>query len=152
MATEDGVIIACATTAEQNHAGWLHPMLDAAQANLDLAGIGSQIDVLLADAGYYSDDNITNAADGDPDLLIAPAAERKRRRAAAEGTQPDPETMARCSDVAQAMTDKLTSPEVEICTTSAGTSSRPCSGTPSTTADAVGFADKANRPATPNGR
>jgi hypothetical protein len=40
-------------------------MLDAAQHNLDLAGIGSQIQVLLADAGYYSDDNVINAAADD---------------------------------------------------------------------------------------
>lgn len=87
-------------TGEQNDAGWLHPMLDAAGNNLDLAGIDSQIQVLLADAGYYSDDNLTNADDDDPKLLIATAAGRKLARAA-EGTQPDQNTTTRCSQIAQ---------------------------------------------------
>jgi DDE family transposase len=86
-------------------------MLDAAGNNLNLAGVKDRIGTLLADAGYYSDDNITNTADDGPDLLIATAAERKLRRAAAEGAEPDQDTMTRCSPVAQKMTERLSSPE-----------------------------------------
>jgi hypothetical protein len=65
VATKDGVIIACALTGEQNDAGWAASYARRCQHNLALAGIGSQIQVLLADAGYYSDDNVTNAAADD---------------------------------------------------------------------------------------
>ena len=105
LATEDGT--ALAFDAEQNDAHQLHPMLDQAQAHLAAAGLDpSQIKVLLADAGYYCDNNITDAEDDDPELLIATVASSK---IAAGKT--DPNDIAHRSEVARMMTERLTCDE-----------------------------------------
>lgn len=107
LATEDGITLAFDVDNKQNDQHQLHPMLDQAQANLAAAGLDpSAIGVLLADAGYYCDDNITDADDGDPDLLIATVASSK---IAAGKVAPD--QVRQRSTVAQQMTERLTSEE-----------------------------------------
>lgn len=46
-------------------------MVDTSEANLAGAGIDGCGDVVLADAGYCSEDNLAKAADGTVDMLIA---------------------------------------------------------------------------------
>ena len=60
--------------------------------------------MLLADAGYYSDDNITDANDDDPELLIATLASSR----VAAG-KIDPGQVRHRSKVARQMTERLTS-------------------------------------------
>lgn len=107
LSTEDGIALAFDVDAHQNDQHQLHPMLDQAQANLTAAGLdASQIKVLLADAGYYCDDNITAAEPGDPELLIATVA--SSRIAAGKI---DPDDVSHRSKVAQQTTERLTSDE-----------------------------------------
>jgi hypothetical protein len=71
VVSADQVVIACAVTAEATDFAWLEPMLKAAAANVEAAGVSHRVGVALADAGYWSQ---ANAESGDGlgiDLLIA---------------------------------------------------------------------------------
>ena len=78
----DQIILSCAVTQEANDVQQLHPMIDRTQANMAAAGIATTIGVLLADAGYWSEKNMLEAEDGDPELLIATLKDHKQRLAA----------------------------------------------------------------------
>ena len=107
LASADGIALAFDVDAEQNDAHRLHPMLDQAQAHLAAAGLDpSAIDVLLADARYYSDNNIADANDNDPELLIATVASS---RIAAGKVEPG--QVRQRSEVARKMTERLTCDE-----------------------------------------
>lgn len=73
------VVVASAVTQDANDVGQYQPMVAAARRALDAAGITTPIGVVLADAGYWSDDNATAAG---PDRLIATLKDHKQRRAA----------------------------------------------------------------------
>ena len=51
--------------------GQLFDMVEATEANLAEAGVDDHPDVVLADAGYCSEDNLEKVADGEVDMLIA---------------------------------------------------------------------------------
>ena len=82
MTSEDGLIIATELTDEQAGCGWFEPMLDRAQdaaaliaahrpgpePGQDGGNPGSGIELVLADAGYCSEANLTCPG---PDRLIA---------------------------------------------------------------------------------
>lgn len=90
-ANENQIVVAHKVTQDANDVGQYQPMVSAAQAMLAAAGISETIRVVLADAGYWSDDNAT--ADG-PDRLIATLKDWKQRRAARDmgtTTGPPPE-------------------------------------------------------------
>lgn len=59
-------VVQCAADVDQ-----LFPMVEVTEANLEEAGIDGLPDVVLADAGYCSEDNLAKAADGAVDMLIA---------------------------------------------------------------------------------
>lgn len=102
----DGIVLAFDVDARQNDAHQLHPMLDAAQAALAAAGIQAPIGVLVADKGYYSDDNVTAAGDDDPELLVATVASSKLA-----SDELDPRQLTIRSPIARQMTDRLRSEE-----------------------------------------
>jgi transposase len=89
VASQDGLIIATALTADPVDTEWLEPMLGAAQ---DAAALitasrashsdrdGGQIGLLLADAGYLSEHNLTVPG---PDRLIATGRSRDLEKTAA---------------------------------------------------------------------
>lgn len=106
LVSEDGITLAMAVTNEQNDHNWLHPMLDQAQANLAAAGIHDPVGVLVADNGYYTDDNVTAGDPHDPELLIATVASSRLARGVVE-----PDQVVHRSQVAQQMTERLTSEE-----------------------------------------
>ncbi len=81
VVTEGQIVIACDLSNDQTDVRLLHPMIEQARSNLKAAGVGEQIGVLVADAGYYSDANVTK--EGLPELLIATAKDWKQRKAAA---------------------------------------------------------------------
>jgi len=105
VASEDGLIIATELTQDTNDTGWFEPMLGQAEDAAALItacqplpagagqaagegspdGEGSRIGLLLADAGYLSEDNLTAAG---PDRLVATGKHRdleKTARQAAAG-------------------------------------------------------------------
>ena len=82
VVNEHQVILSCAVTQDANDVQQLHPMIDRTQANLRAAGIAKTPGVLLADAGYWSEKNMLEAADGDPELIIATLKDYKQRVAA----------------------------------------------------------------------
>jgi transposase len=96
VTSEDGVIIATALTQDTNDTGWFEPMLDAARQAARLITAhrpgrsadrdrgpdgdgGQEIGLILADAGYCSERNLT--APG-PDRLIATGKHRDLEKAA----------------------------------------------------------------------
>jgi transposase len=113
VVSEDGLIIATTLTRDTGDVAWLTPMMTAAQAAAALittrrpaaasrtsdggdawrqagyqpagdSGYAGPIGLLLADAGYCSEDNI--AADGPP-RLIATGKRRNLEQAARDGTR-----------------------------------------------------------------
>lgn len=88
---EHQLVIGHAVTQDANDVNQYQPMVKAAQEALAAAGITDPIGMVLADAGYWSDDNAT--APG-PDRLIATLKDWKQRRAARDlgtTTGPPPE-------------------------------------------------------------
>ena len=87
----DQVVVAYAATKDHNDVNQLLPMIEATRAAADAVGITGPIGLVLADAGYWSEENAT--AQG-PDRLIATTKDWKQRRAArelGETTGPPPE-------------------------------------------------------------
>ena len=95
VASQDGLIIATELTSDPAGTGWLEPMLAAAQnaaalitasrasgsdGDGDGDGDGGQIGLLLANAGYLSEHNLTIPG---PDRLIATGRSRDLNKAAA---------------------------------------------------------------------
>lgn len=70
VVTADQVIVAAAVTDQGNDVEQFVPMTEETATNLVAVGVDEEIGIVLADAGYFSDDNAT--AEG-PDRLIATA-------------------------------------------------------------------------------
>ncbi|MGH9918793.1 MAG: transposase [Nitrososphaerales archaeon] len=85
---EHQVVLAPSVTQEHNDANQLVPMMEAVASTSAAAGIEEPVGLVLADAGYWSEQNAT--APG-PDRLIATQKDWKQRRAAREmGTTAGP--------------------------------------------------------------
>ena len=82
------VIIAADVTQEENDVHQLHPMTEKAQQELKVVGIEEGIKRELADAGYWSEDNIANSSLIDPEFLIATTKDWKQRKAMRERGAP----------------------------------------------------------------
>jgi transposase len=103
----DQVVIAYAATKDHNDLGQLVPMIEATKEVAEEAGIEEPIGLVLADAGYWSEGNVT--AEG-PDRLIATTKDWKQRRASREmgGTTGPP---APDASPLEAMEHRLRTPE-----------------------------------------
>jgi transposase len=108
--TEDGLIIATELTADTTDMAWFEPMLARAQAAATLitahqpATAGQQpgaIALMLADAGYCSEANLTCAG---PDRLIATGKNRDLAKAA---RSPDSSPAGPGGPATQAMRERL---------------------------------------------
>ena len=88
VTSEDGLIIATALTCDTTDTGWFEPMLHAAGTAAALISehrpAGGGIGLVLADAGYCSEANLTTPG---PDRLIATGKHRDLEKAA-RGQQP----------------------------------------------------------------
>ena len=82
------VIIAADVTQEENDVHQLHPMTEKAQQELKVVEIEEGIKRELADAGYWSEDNIANSSLIDPEFLIATTKDWKQRKAMRERGAP----------------------------------------------------------------
>lgn len=84
VVTEDQVIVAAEVTQEENDVHQLHAILEKATENCAAVEAKADIGVVLADAGYWSEENATRETDGDMELLIATAKDWKQRKAMRE--------------------------------------------------------------------
>lgn len=75
IATQDQVIVAAEVSNDGGDVHQLQPMIAAATESLNEAGITDSVGVVVADAGYLSDTNLT--AEGGPEVLIATRNRRK---------------------------------------------------------------------------
>lgn len=73
VVTSDQVIVAAEVAPENTDFDAFHPMLDAARANLDAAGVSDPMRAVVADAGYSNKQNRTQdrPAGSNPILLMA---------------------------------------------------------------------------------
>jgi transposase len=88
---EHQIVVSCAVTQDTNDVHQYTPMVTAAQDALVAVGVTKPIEMVLADTGYWSEDNATTAG---PDRLIATLKDWKQRRAARDNgttTGPPPE-------------------------------------------------------------
>jgi transposase len=88
VVTKDQVIVAEDVTQEANDQQQLHPMLEQTEANRQAVGVQEKTGVMLADAGYCSEENLKTKPSGDAELLIATQKDWKQRQALRD--QPPP--------------------------------------------------------------
>jgi len=86
--TEDQIIIAAEVTQEENDVRQLHPMLAKAGETLETAGVREKVGIALADAGYYSEKNLTDADPDGPELFVATVKDCKQLKALADAPPP----------------------------------------------------------------
>ena len=75
------IVLACEVSQDANDIGLYEPMDSELTRTLNAAGIASEPELMLADAGYWSEANATCPG---PDRLIATMKDHKQRRAARE--------------------------------------------------------------------
>jgi len=89
--TEEQIIIAAELTQEANDVKQLHPMIEKAQESLKAIGKNNErqrIKALTADAGYFSEGNISKAIEKTPELYIAVSKDWKQRKTIGENSAP----------------------------------------------------------------
>ncbi|HZC40312.1 MAG TPA: transposase [Streptosporangiaceae bacterium] len=104
LAGRHQVIYAIATHDNPADTAALHPLLAAARASLDAAGISDPIGKALFDAGYASEDNFTTPAEAE--LYVAVTSEARQTGRLRDGKAPPAG-----SQCWQAMAAKLAAPE-----------------------------------------
>lgn len=77
---ESQVVLAGGVTQSASDVDQLFGMVEATEENLAAVGIDDRPGVVLADAGYCSEDNLTRAAAGDTDMLVATGRLRHNER------------------------------------------------------------------------
>ena len=124
VATEDQIVIAAEVMDQANDHGLLHPMLAEAERMLSAAGVTEAIEVVLADAGYYSDACVEQAVTDDeaPELLMPPD-----NRHTSAGTHPDRQVRAD-TETRQQMRAKLQTERAKATYKKRGTSIEPVFG------------------------
>jgi transposase len=85
VVTENQIVVATDVTQDADDHAQLEPMLAQTQQNLLDAGATGKVGVLLADAGYCSEENLLQEG---PELLIATTKDAKQRSAAREAKPP----------------------------------------------------------------
>ncbi len=88
VVTKDQIIVAAEVTQDRNDVRQLHPMLKRAKEELEGAGIEKRPKVAVADAGYFSEENIERADEDGPELVIAPTSDRRLAQKLAEEGPP----------------------------------------------------------------
>ena len=88
VATEEQYIVALAVTDEANDQHQLHPMMGQAAKNPAATGVEEKIGAGVADAGYCSEKNLTEADTDGPKLFINTTKDWKRRKAMREEPPP----------------------------------------------------------------
>ena len=86
--TENQIIVAAEVTQECNDVKQLLPMLGKIEENLAAVGAPEAMELVLADAGYWSDANMSGADPAGPELLIATNKDWKQRKAMQDAPPP----------------------------------------------------------------
>lgn len=79
VATREQIIIAAEIVGNGVDYGLLEPVTDAAVRELAMAGVDGQIEVLLADAGYWDSEQIENLAARGTQPLVPPDGQNSKR-------------------------------------------------------------------------
>jgi transposase len=80
VTTEEQVIVAAEITTEGGDFEQLCPMISAAERELEGAGVTERPEVVLADAGYWSNDHIDSLRERGMTPIVAPDTTRNRPR------------------------------------------------------------------------
>jgi transposase len=80
VTTEDQIIVAAEITTEGGDFEQLEPMIRAAERELEGAGVKPQPEVVLADAGYWSNEHIDSLRERGMTPIVAPDTTRNRPR------------------------------------------------------------------------
>jgi hypothetical protein len=81
VVSQDQIILAVGVTQEANDVQQLEPMLKTLERTLEAAGIEESPRTALADAGYWSEANVTTSSEPEgPELLIATTKDWKQRK------------------------------------------------------------------------
>lgn len=89
VVTENQIIVAEDVTQQENDRQQLHPMIEQAESNRQELEMKENIGVVLADAGYCSEDNFTKAPADNVELLVATQKDWKQRQAMRENPPDD---------------------------------------------------------------
>jgi hypothetical protein len=65
VTNEDQIIVSADVTDQANDSRQVEPMVDQTLENLDAVGVEENIDAFTADAGYFSEDNVTTLEQND---------------------------------------------------------------------------------------
>lgn len=89
------IILSASVTTEQNDLQQLHPMLNDALSNLEALGYGKgELNTFLADAGYYSEDNMAPRGRVRPSRFsLLPPGRAKRLSRPSRRTRTTPRTL-----------------------------------------------------------
>src|SRR4030067_671895 len=88
---KEQISIAAELTQEANDVKQLHPMIEKAQESLKAIGKNNErqrIKALTADAGYFSEGNISKTTEKTPELYIAVSKDWKQRKTIGENSAP----------------------------------------------------------------
>jgi transposase len=94
-ATGEQIIVAAEIIGNANDYGMLESITNAAVEELAAAGVSEQIDVLLADAGYWASDQIENLAARGMRPLVPPDGQNSKRNTGANRKGPRYDFMRR---------------------------------------------------------
>jgi transposase len=88
VANEQQIVIAAEVNTDSPDFGHLEPMVNAAQAELENAGVTDRPEIVVADAGYWHQKQMENVIDKGIQVLIPPdAGKRKDTRPGWQGGQ-----------------------------------------------------------------
>jgi transposase len=80
VTTSEQIIVAAEITTEGGDFEQLDPMISAAERELEAAGVKARPEVVLADAGYWSNDHIDSLRERGMTPIVAPDTTRNRPR------------------------------------------------------------------------
>jgi hypothetical protein len=78
VTTTDQIVIAAEVTIDSPDFGHLEPMVAAARADLDYAGVTERLEVVLADAGYWHQIQMQRLMSDGLQVLIPPDANKRK--------------------------------------------------------------------------
>jgi hypothetical protein len=78
VTTADQIVIAAEVAVASPDFGHLEPMVNAAQAELDYAGVADRLDVVLADAGYWHQVQMQRLMADGLQVLVPPDANKRK--------------------------------------------------------------------------
>jgi hypothetical protein len=100
------VVLAAKVTQQAGDVAQLIPMIDAATENLGDAGIEASPDMVLADAGYCSEDNLQDISDAGIDAVVATGRIRRNERVPDTPRGPIPKDVTRRERMARRLRTK----------------------------------------------